>query len=263
MLREAVLPGDPIGLQAGRVDHVARPPRTANRVDLIASPPTKPVGQREGDALPLGILPHRVEHRAGVGRRCPGRPDRPLAGFHPWLDPPRLRLRDALQLDAVGGSTPHEFVHLWVIGHGAGHHQLPAAVERQPATLAVGREGPIAIAGEPGLEGIGRVIKAGVEHPTVAAAGMAAAAGLLLQHGDCKIGMPAAEFAGDRNPDDATTDDEKICGGHGGTDRLRRSQEAGAESVASVSVIVLATTCPRSPARYTRNSLSGRRVASG
>jgi hypothetical protein len=31
--------------------------------------------------------------------------------------------------------------------------------------------------------------------------------------------MPAAKFAGNRNPDDATTDDEKICGGHAHIDR--------------------------------------------
>ena len=86
----------------------------------------------------------------------------------PGLEAPCVRLRDHFYLDPVGPSAPKKLVQRSKLNVVPRDHEFAAAVDCQPPILAVDRELPVAVPAEAGLQALGRVVEAGVEHAGVA-----------------------------------------------------------------------------------------------
>jgi hypothetical protein len=126
-----------------------------------------------------------------------------------------MRRASASVISSTGGhAAAMELSQAGELARSLRHHQLAALVERQAAAGAVGAHGAVAVAAEARLQTVGAVIEARVQHAAVAAAGVLAGGGLLLQHDDGRAGEALAQLERDGQADDAGADDE-VIGGHG------------------------------------------------
>src|SRR5439155_15372045 len=73
---------------------------------------------------------------------------------------------------------------------------------------------PVAVPSELGLEAVGRVIEAGMDHAAVSAAGVQTALSLFLDEGHAAVREPRFQFARDAEADDSAPDYQKIRGHH-------------------------------------------------
>src|SRR5207245_11798382 len=96
------------------------------------------------------------------------------------------------------------------VGRAAGDDWLSAAVHAHAAGDAVLGELSIAVAREAGLQAVGRVVEAGMQHTAVAPARVQAAGGFLLYEGDAGARVPVVQLARHREADDTAADDEEI-----------------------------------------------------
>ena len=144
----------------------------------------------------------RVDH---AGRR---RQQRRMAAQRRF-EPPCLRAVKAAQVvDAVGDRGGGDPVELLVLARRGSHHELAASDARHAVEFGEGIEHLATGHAEARLEAAGRIVQAGMNDPAAAsrASGTEPLGSLQAQH------LPSVprQLAGDRQPDNAGTDDDAI-----------------------------------------------------
>ena len=123
-------------------------------------------------------------------------------------------LEEAEAGEAVGGAAFVEAVEAFEFGFVGGDDEFAADFVGDGVGLAEGDHFADAGDGEPGLEGAGLVVEAGVEDAAVVAGLVLAGAALFFEEGDGGAGTGEEEFVGGGETDDAAADDG-VSGGHG------------------------------------------------
>ena len=127
----------------------------------------------------------------------------------------RFQLQQALAADqfalhAVGLAAGQQVIHRPQFALVGGDDDLADALERDALALAKLLHHLLAGAAVDGLEGVGLVVDAGVQHAGVAPRLVIGQRRLLLQQGDVFLGVALAKGVGRSQADDATADDENV-----------------------------------------------------
>ncbi len=131
---------------------------------------------------------------------------------NPWLDLAGLLDAHRTQLDAVPLATAPQFVQDRQLRGVLRHHQLTAPVDPQTPLVAVARQPRVTLPAEAGLEAVFAVVETGVQDPAVTGAGVLPELRLLLEQDDPRVREAAAKLDRDTQTDDATADDQEVCG---------------------------------------------------
>ena len=182
VLAHAEPPSDAIGIEAGGVDGVTDLNALVRRAD--------PAGARLDDGRAESHLASALAHARGqrlddrdrVSNRSGWRPQRALIRARQGLELAQACLIDHLQRYAVGLPPRIELVQLRHLLGRRADDDLAHLAHRHAALLAEGAQHLVAATGELGLERVGCVVEACVQHAGVATRGVLSEALLLVEH---------------------------------------------------------------------------------
>ena len=216
MFGETEVASDFVRIQAGGVYHVASFNFPRFRENGAAFPPHVAGVLFDPDTFRDRIGPHAFDDPQRIRRGCGRRKDCSFVRFCTWLDLAHLIRRDGLKRHAIDGSPPGQLVELRQLGSILCHDKFAAFINGNLFAFAVRHEKAIAVPREFRLEGIGGIIKTGVDHPAIAPAGVQSAGGFLLKKANILIGVASLELTGDGDADDSPSYDQEIRTRHAG-----------------------------------------------
>ena len=206
-----------VGMQAGRIDDV--PNLEASILRRLHPSWTRRDNGRTEPYLPAATL-HPPSERTHHGHRVRhGRRRRPQCTPHrarERLEFSEPLLVDKLDVDTVGLSSRRQLVQGRQFSLRRRDHDLPRLSNGDTLLRAEGAQHRVPIPRETGLQGVGCVVEAGVQHAAVATGCVLREPVLLVEHDDSITGPTRQPGIGQGEADNATADDRRIGRwGHG------------------------------------------------